>query len=140
MQIIECATDAQLKTAYQVLREHYTGLSEADYFVHVKEMIAAGFRMIAVLENKKTIAVCGFRVGRRFYCGKFLHIDNMIVASAFRSQGIGNLIIEWMRKEAKRLDCDVLLADTYINNTSAQRFFEREGFYKRGYHLKYDLS
>lgn len=140
MQINECKSNADLKTAYQVLREHYTNLTESDYLRYVKEMMATDFRMIAVTENKKIIAVCGFRVGRRFYCGKYLHIDNMIVGSAFRSQGIGNLIIEWMRNEAKRLGCDVLLADTYINNINAQRFFEREGFYKRGYHLKYDLT
>ncbi len=140
MQITECVKEPELKAAYQVLREHYTNLSELDYLRYVREMTATGFRMIAVIENEKCIAVCGFRVGRRFYCGKFLHIDNMIVQSAYRSQGIGTLIINWMRTEAIRLNCDVLLADTYINNSNAQRFFEREGFYKRGYHLKFDLT
>ncbi|MCP5361247.1 MAG: GNAT family N-acetyltransferase [Hyphomicrobiales bacterium] len=138
MKIIECKTDEQIRGAYALIGSFYTSLSLDQYLEYAREMMAVNYRMIAVLDDGNYVGICGFRVGRRFYCGRYIHIDNMYVEETHRSGGIGKLIIQWVREEGQRLECDTMLADTYIDNTHAQRFFEREGFYKRGYHLKYD--
>lgn len=128
------AIEATYTIAYQLYEmpiERYTG--------YIYEMMGQGYRLIALEDDGKLIGISGFRVGRRLYCGKYLHIDNLVVDKACRKQGAALEMLEWMKAEAERIGCDCLLADTYIENAPAQALFKREGFTTRGYHLKQDI-
>lgn len=135
MNIRECTTDKDIKATYAVIRQLYS-LPEKKYLAFVREMMETDYRMIAVWEKTKPVAVAGFRVGRRLYCGKYLHIDNLIIDEKHRGKGFARGLVQWLEKEAKKLDCDTVLADTYVDNTPAHRLFIGAGFHIRGYHLK----
>lgn len=138
MHITECASDEEILATYKVATQLYE-LPKETYLAYVREMMQQGYRLVALYENGQCIAISGFRVGRRLYCGKFLHIDNLVTDRRHRKQGVALVLIEWMKEEAARIGCDVMLADTYIENGPAQALFKREGFMTRGYHLKLDL-
>ena len=136
MQIRECKSDDEIMTTYRVVEQLYEFTSE-QFLSYIKEMTTTEYRLIGVYnEGDQCVAAVGFRVGRRLYCGRYLHIDNMIVDHKHRNQGLASEMLGWLREEAMRLECDVLLADTYVENTPAQDFFYKEGFQKRGHHLK----
>ncbi len=135
MDIRECRTDAEILATFPVVRQLYE-LSEQEYLAFAHEMMETDYRLITCFDNGKPVAVVGFRVGRRLYCGKYLHIDNLIIDETHRGKGFARALVGWLRKEAARLDCDTLLADTYVDNHPAHRLFLSEGFHIRGYHLK----
>lgn len=135
MDIRECSTEQEILATYPVIRQLY-GIRDDEYLAFIQEMKATDYRIVAAFSGNAPVAVVGFRVGRRLYCGKYLHIDNLIIDETHRGQGFARGLVRWLEAEAKRLDCDTLLADTYVDNNPAQRLFLNEGFHIRGFHLK----
>lgn len=138
--VYECHSEDEMRACFPALSSHYPDLTVDSFMEFVRKMVVQGYRIIQMKSGDEVAGVAGFRLGQRLYCGEYIHIDNMIVAPNWRSKGVGRAIITWAKEEAKRLGCECVLADTYLHNDRAQAFFEREGFYKRGYHLKCDLN
>lgn len=72
-------------------------------------------------------------------CQPFLVIENMIVASAFRRQGVGHALLAGLEQRAKNRGCTQMILVTEKNRTDACAFYESEGFpadvhtgYKKG--------
>ncbi len=137
MQIIECKTKEQIKETYKVASQHYN-LGEAEYMANMEEMMQAGdYRCIAAVNDQgEYLSILGFRVGRRLYCGKFFHLDNLIVGKDHRREGLAEKMVDWARDEARRLGCNSILADTYVENYPAHKLFMKEGLHIRGYHMR----
>ncbi len=138
MQISEATTQDAIEATYPIAYQLYE-IPIGQYTAYIREMMEQGYRLIMLEDEGRIIGISGFRVGRRLYCGKYLHIDNLVVDKACRKQGAALEMLDWMKAEAKRLNCDCMLADTYIENAPAQALFKREGFMTRGYHLKRDV-
>ncbi|MBI3232577.1 MAG: GNAT family N-acetyltransferase, partial [Bacteroidetes bacterium] len=84
------------------------------------------------------IAVSGYWIGAKLYCGSYLEIDNFVVDEKHRSSGIGKQLIEWLTNEAKAHQCETMMLDAYVENFKAHHFYYREGFIARGFHyIKY---
>lgn len=139
MEIRECKTKAEITATHEVLT-HLYDVTLDDYLKYVDEMMSTEYRLIAGFEDGECIAISGFCIGRRLYCGKYLHIHNLVVDENYRGQKFGEEMLDWLKEEAKKHQCDVMLSDTYIENHSAQNFLKKGGFSVRGYHLKQELS
>jgi GNAT superfamily N-acetyltransferase len=137
MNIVELKTKEQIESTYEVMAQHYD-FSLGQYMLFMDEMMAVGdFRMIGVLnENAVCCAVLGFRIGRRLYCGKFIHVDNLIVHQDFKRHGLAEKMLDWARAEGKNLGCESLLADTYVENYPAHKLFMKNGLHIRGHHMR----
>ncbi len=137
----ELKTIAEMEALFPVLCQMYPNLSQDEYRQVLPERVAQGYRMIAVLDDAGTAqAVAGFWIGYRFYCKKFLQIDNMVADKNRTIKGCGKLLIDWVKKEAKAKGCERILLDTFVENYDAHRLFMREGFIARGYHYNYILD
>jgi GNAT superfamily N-acetyltransferase len=111
------------------------GLTIDEYKKTLMEMIPNGYGQVAVLENEKCIAISGYWINTKLYSGKYLEMDNVIVIPEYRSNGIGKLLCNWCEQKAKDNNCRVLMLDAYLENEKAHKFYEREGYFKRGYHF-----
>jgi len=100
----------------------------------LQAQIQEGVRFVGLFSHNQCIALAGFRIGTRFFCGKFIDIDTVLVHQAHRSQGLGKLLMRWLHDYAADQDCDVAVLDAYIENEPAHRFYAREGYLKKGYH------
>lgn len=110
-------------------------LSPEGYQRLLRAMVPHQYAQAVVVEGEATIAVSGYWIGHKLYCGKYLEVDNFVVDRSYRSRGVGQLLLEWMLEEAKRLDCQHVMLDAYVENEAAHRFYERNGFIKRGFHF-----
>jgi ribosomal protein S18 acetylase RimI-like enzyme len=131
-------TTKQLIDAFSIISGLYPNKSEKEFLSQTKQMLKSSYKILGVFDDKTLIAVVGYRVGIRLYCGKYIHIDNLIVGENTRKQGIASFIIDEIKKIAKTLSCDTILADTQVSNEKAQKLFLKNGFYIRGFHLKCD--
>jgi GNAT superfamily N-acetyltransferase len=101
--------------------------------------IPQGYRISALSDNGKLTAACGFWIGHRFYCNKFLQMDNFIVDQKHQSQGYGKHMVDWFKAHAKENQCDHIILDSLVENKRAHQFFAREGFIIRGHHINLAL-
>ncbi len=109
-------------------------LTEATYSALMAEMVKHNYFQVVAEQHGKPIAVSGYWIGHKLYCGKYLEIDNFVVDEAHRSSGVGSLLLEWLETEARREGCALLMLDAYVENFKAHRFYYRQGFHARGFH------
>ncbi len=112
----------------------------ADYYHTILEkMLPHGYRMVAVYDGDDCLGLSGIWVAAKIYCGKYLEMDNVVVAAGHRSRGIGQLLTDFITDLARQEGCATILLDAYLENEKAHAFYERQGFIRRGYHFMKQL-
>lgn len=110
-------------------------IKQPDYERMIRDMLAHGYRMVGIFDGNTCVGVSGFWVGTKLYCDKYLEPDNVVIDKAYRSKGLGKMLLDWLHAEAERNGCRALILDAYVENFSGHRFYYREGFIARGYHF-----
>lgn len=59
-------------------------------------------------------------------------VTNVAVAPQERRRGVGGMLMEAIREEAKRLGLERIILEVRVSNESAIRLYERQGFTKCG--------
>ena len=57
-------------------------------------------------------------------------LEDMVVLSSSRGEGIGSQLIDYAISEAKKVGCKRITLLTDIENTKAQSFYQKKGFVK----------
>ena len=57
-------------------------------------------------------------------------LEDMVVLSKYRSEGIGSQLVDYAIGEAKKEGCKRITLLTDIENTKAQSFYQKKGFVK----------
>lgn len=127
-------TMSEMLPQLSLIQQLTSKLTETDYRQYLKEMIPHNYYQLLAYSDEKVIAVCGYWIGTKIYCGKYLELDNFVVDEAFRNSGIGNEMIEWLEIEARNEHCKALMLDAYVENFKAHAFYYRTGFVARGFH------
>jgi GNAT superfamily N-acetyltransferase len=135
MNIIELKSAGEFSLAYPLLNQLNPTLSESEFNRRLKNMLARGYRCIAMVEDGKYLGVCGFWHGTRFWCGDYIDLDNVVVDEKLRSRNIGKKLLDWVEELARKLKCELLICDAYVTSNSAHRFYFREGYIIKGYHF-----
>lgn len=124
---------AAAKPLILLLNSH---LSEADYTRLLKEMQAfTHYKLYLAYNDSKLVGICGYWIATKFYCGKYMEIDNFIMKPEERGKNYGSLILEFLEEIALRENCETLMLDAYLENKKGHRFYERSGYKARGYHF-----
>lgn len=71
-----------------------------------------GYRLVAVRDGDRVVAVAGFRVGHDLAAGRFLYVDDVSTHPEHRRQGHAGRLVDWLLEEARRLDCDTFELDS----------------------------
>jgi len=118
-----------------VLNELYPSLTAEVYSRELDEMLPCRYGQVAVFEEEECIAICGFWLGNKLWIGKYLELDNIVVRSSHRSQGVGKLMFDFLERKAIEHGCKMLSLDSYTSNFKAHKFFYNEGYVPKGFHF-----
>lgn len=139
LQIEEIGDDG-LADTWPVMAQLRPHLSEADYVATVGRMrVTDGFRIFAAMRDGAVVGVAGVRPMELLYCGRILHIDDLVVSSAERSTGVGKALVDHVKAVAWAESRSEVHLDSGLARTDAHRFYEREGFERLGYHCRIRL-
>lgn len=69
-----------------------------------------------------------------------MFIDDLCVDESARHQGIGKLLFEFVREEAKRSRCETVTLHVWEGNESARRFYESMGMRPRETLMELDVE
>ncbi len=120
---------------YPLIQQLSPGVSETRYAYLLEDMLDHGYRMAAIFEEEVCVGVSGIWVATKIYSGRYLEMDNVVVAETHRSKGIGKLLTDFVEQLALAEGCDTIMLDAYLENEKAHAFYERAGFVKKGYHF-----
>ena len=111
------------------------GLSEAVFAARLQEMLPKGYQVIGAFDGGRLIGLSGYWINMKFWCGRQLDIDNVVILPEYRSRGVGQQLMEWLEAKALEVKADLIVLDTYSSAHLAHRFYFRNGFTITGYHM-----
>ena len=104
------------------------------------EMAGQGYQCAGAYRNGQLVGICGLWIATRFYCGKYLEPDNVIVHPDFRSLGVGQKLMAWVYDYARVHSCEVVELNSYVGSPRAHKFYMNEGFAILGFHFQKNLN
>ena len=134
--IKELASIDEMLQYIEVLQELYPSLNADEYKTMLENMLPNNqYGQVAVFDGEICVGISGFWIGTKLWCGKYLELDNVVVAEAYRSKGVGKLMSDYLNEKAKQLDCNIMVLDAYTSNFKAHRFYYNQGYAPRGFHF-----
>lgn len=91
------------------------------------------------LENQ-LIGMCSGWITIRYYSGKQLEVDNVIIDNTIQSKGYGKIFFEFIEEWAKQNNCKTIELNTYVQNSRSHKFYFNLGYSIIGYHFQKKLE
>ena len=110
-------------------------ITEALLLERFKEMVSQNYECIGVYDAGKLIGVSGLWFCTRHYSGRSVELDHVFIDDAYRNKGLGTLFINWIQDYVKSKGYQAIELNAYIANQPSQKFYEKDGFQKLGYHF-----
>ena len=110
-------------------------ITEALLLERFKEMVSQNYECIGVYDGDKLMGVSGLCFCTRHYSGRSVELDHVFIDDAYRNKGLGTLFINWIENYVKSKGFQAIELNAYIDNEPSQKFYERDGFQKLGYHF-----
>lgn len=127
--------------AFEAMRALRPGLVDRDDFTRQvdERQRPSGYRLIAALPDREdsAVAVAGFRLGDNLAWGRHLYIDDLSTLPSARRHGHARLLLDWLRDEARRLECQQIHLDSGVgaDRTAAHRLYFTAGFRISSHHF-----
>ena len=112
------------------------GVDETILLYRLDVMMQNNYQCVGVYDQDKLIGICGLWTLTKFYIGKHLEPDNVIIHPEYRNKGVGELMMSWVDSYAKEQNCDAIELNAYIENEKGVEFWKKAGFYIRGHHFQ----
>ncbi len=131
--------DPRLADAWAVMAELRPHRTPAEMDRIYAESHPLGYRVTALCEDGRPVAVAGWRMGVNMHLGRNLYVEDLVTAEAVRSRGHGARLLSHLRDLARRSGCAVLHLDSGVQRHGAHRFYLREGMHISSHHFSEDL-
>jgi hypothetical protein len=105
----------------------------------LQEMAQQNYECLGVFDAEKLIGICGLWFQTRHYAGRSVEMDHVIIDDAYRSHGIGKMMVENVSDYAKKKSCNWIELNSYVHNFPSHKFFYNQGFVAKGYHFVKEL-
>lgn len=128
-------TFEERKGVFPLYQQLNPRLSQPLFNQRMAALMQTNYQLLAVYNNTFLVAIAGYWINHRLYCGKYLEPDNVVVAEAFRSQNVGEKLHKELERIALANNCRVMMLDAYLDNKRAHEFYERQGYKAKGYHF-----
>lgn len=135
MELRELKTKEEMLENFELIHEMYPSITFEEYSNELDIMLPHNYGQIAIYDGDTCAGMTGYWIGSKLWCGKYMELDNVVVSSKYRRQGIGQRLFEYMENWAKELGCTMLALDSYTDNFEAHRFFYEQKFVPRGFHF-----
>ena len=140
IEIKEFKTKEEVMLGFPIIHQLYSKMNKGEYEEHIDEMMAGNnYHMIGAYEGEELIGVASYWILRRFYCGRYIQIGNMVVDKNYRSKGIGAKLLKFVENKGRELGCEKYILDSYTENKKSHKLYFNEGFYVEGLHFMKDL-
>ena len=138
---VQVATsDEDISKCFAVMSELRSHLVESEFVERVRHMASEGYQLAYIEDDNAVAAAAGYRIQTTLFMGKNLYVDDLVTSEACRSEGHGKALIDWLRNEARKHDCQFLHLDSGTQRHRAHRFYLRQGMDIASFHFSQKLD
>jgi GNAT superfamily N-acetyltransferase len=135
LKLVELTTVPEMLAQIETMQHLYPNLTLEKYESYLKEMVPHNYKQLAIFEDDVCVGVTGFWTAMKLWTGKYIEIDNFVVHSDYRAQGIGKFMIDYIDAKAKAEGCNAIVLDAFTENFTAHRFYYNQGYVPKGFHF-----
>ncbi len=129
--IRELISAGDLRAAFPVMRQLRTHLSEDEFVATVGAMRPEGYRLLALFNEGRAVALAGVAVLTNLYHGRHVWVYDLVTDEAARSRGHGARLLAWVEGFAREQGCARVALSSGVQRVDAHRFYERKMGYAR---------
>ncbi len=122
----------------RVLRPHLR--DPAAYSTQLLRQVAQGYRLLGAWQGLTLVGLAGYREMENLIYSRFIYVDDLVVSPDLQRSGLGANLLNGVRDEAVRRQCNQLVLDTGLHMALAQRFYFRQGLLAHGMHFTQSLT
>lgn len=140
IRIRELTEEADIRAAFPVMHELRDQLDEETFLELLPEMQTRGYRLIALEEDEKIVALAGIARGTNFYYGRYIWVYDLVTTSAARSRGHGLRLLRHLERLARDEGCDTVALSSGLQRLDAHRFYlDKAGYEKASFTFRKDV-
>ncbi|MHB1757816.1 MAG: GNAT family N-acetyltransferase [Leptospirillum sp.] len=102
----------------------------------LSEMVGQGYQCAGLYEDGRLIGICGLWVLTKYYVGKHIEPDNLVILEEYRGRGFGKRLMAWVHEYGKSQGAIASELNCYLSNKRGNAFWEREGYRKIAWHCQ----
>ncbi|WP_096440035.1 GNAT family N-acetyltransferase [Alteribacter populi] len=130
--VIELTEQKEITEAFQLMRQLRTHLDLSTYLELVTEAMAKDhYRMMALFNEDKIVALIGFKPMITLYYGRFVWVCDLVTDSKDRSKGYGENLLNYVHEWAKDNDYSSVALSSGLQREAAHRFYENKMDYDK---------
>ncbi len=134
-------TPDAIARCFPVMHELRTAITGVDEFVaRVQQQQAEAFQLAFLERDGQVVTVTGFRVRHMLASGLTMYVDDLVTGNAFRSQGNGKIMLDWLIATARALGCETFSLDSGTHRREAHAFYFRERMRIASFHFALPLT
>lgn len=103
------------------------------------EMVERGYECLGVFAEGKLIGICGMWILVKYYVGRHIEPDNVMILPDYRNKGIGEQMMKWVYAYGRSRGCVASELNCYTTNSGGQKFWANEGYRILGFHYQRQL-
>ena len=104
------------------------------------EMFTQGYRCVGIFDGEKIIGLSGLWMMTKYYVGKHIEPDNVIIHPDYRGSGVGDALMKWIFDYAISQGCIASELNCYVSNNAGQKFWINQGYNVIGFHYQKMLT
>lgn len=128
--------DADVLSIIPLLRVLNGTISEHTLRERLADMVAQGYKCAGSYLDGRLIGICGMWILTKYYVGRHIEPDNVVILPEYRSKGLGKRLLAWVYEYGRSQGCVASELNCYLTNERGQVFWEQEGYNKIGYHYQ----
>lgn len=134
-------TPESIARCFEVMRELRPKLTSAEEFVaRVQQQREEGFELAFLEREGEVVTVAGFRVRHMLATGLTMYVDDLVTGDAYRSQGNGKTMLDWLIARAQENGCQTFSLDSGTHRHAAHAFYFRERMHVSSFHFALSLT
>lgn len=135
----QAITDQEIENCFDVMSELRTHLKKETFLNTVRDMQSSGYKLAFIESNGNVVALAGYRINTNLFMGKHLYVDDLVTSEKVRSKGYGEKLVNWLREEASKENCNFFHLDSGTHRDQAHKFYFKQGFKIASFHFSEKL-
>ena len=129
----------EIATILPLVKMTNPDLSEEVLRDRLEQMLPLGYQCVGVYDGERLIGISGIWTLVKFYVGKHIEPDNVIIHPYYRGQGVGVVMMKWIFDYARSIGCVASELNAYVTNDRGHKFWFNQGYKILGFHFQKKL-
>jgi len=133
---IKLIPKAEIETILPLLQMLNETISTETLHERLGDMLVKNYECVGVYDNETLIGISGIWLLNKYYVGKHIEPDNVVIHPDYRNKGVGEMMMQFVHNYAIENGCAASELNCYTANQNGIKFWINQGYKLIGFHFQ----